>query len=59
MGYINKDKIPKSVGNMMGATLLSAISAYFEDPKHQQEFEEWKKERAADKQGGKVIPMEK
>lgn len=46
MGYINAQQIPKSEGNMMASLLFSSISNYFADPKHQQEFEQWKKERA-------------
>ena len=43
MGYIEAQQIPKSEGNMMASLLFSSISNYFADPKHQQEFEEWKR----------------
>lgn len=46
MGYINTQQIPKSEGNMMASLLFSSISNYFADPKHQQEFEEWKRRQA-------------
>lgn len=46
MGYIEAQQIPKSEGNMMASLLFSSISNYFADPKHQQEFEEWKRRRA-------------
>lgn len=45
MGYIDVQQIPKSTGNMIGSMLFTSISEYFADPKHQEEFEEWKRER--------------
>lgn len=47
MKYIDKERIPKSEGNVMAATLFSTISNYFADPKHQQEFEEWQRSKGA------------
>lgn len=43
MKNANSQKIPKSEGNMLGSLLLAAISEYFADEKHKQEFEAWQK----------------
>lgn len=45
MKYINLQQVKKSEGNMIGSVLYSSISEYFLDAKHQQEFEEWNKNR--------------
>lgn len=51
MGLIDTKKIPKSEGNMLGSVLLTAITNYFADPKHQQEYEEWLKKRNEENKG--------
>ena len=51
MGLIDTKKIPKSEGNMLGGVLLTAITNYFADPKHQQEYEEWLKKRNEENKG--------
>lgn len=45
MKYINIQQISAIKGSILGGILLPTIKEYFEDPKHQQEFEEWKKNR--------------
>lgn len=46
MKYINKDQIPKYVGNTTAEYwLLPSITDYFTDETHQAEFEEWLKKR--------------
>lgn len=45
--------IPKSEGNMLGSLLLAAISEYFADENHKQEFEAWQKNEKRRKEGGK------
>ena len=54
MKYIEKERISRSEGNVMAAMLLSTISDYFADPKHQQEFEEWKRRQERPQQAAKV-----
>ncbi len=38
-------KIPEIETRILCATLVDAVERYFADPKHQQEFEEWKREQ--------------
>lgn len=45
--------LPKSEGNMLGSLLLAAISEYFADENHKQEFEAWQKNEKRRKEGGK------
>lgn len=59
MGYINAQMIPKSEGNMIGSMILPAISEYFSDPKHQQEFEEWKRSREDKPKRGNLVLVKK
>lgn len=59
MKYIEKERIPKSEGNVMAAMLFSTISEYFADPNNQKEFEKWQRSRADTGKRGKVIPMRK
>lgn len=49
MERINTEQIPESQGNMLAALLLKSITEYYSDSKHQQEFEEWKKNRENNK----------
>lgn len=49
MSYIKIKKIPKSEGNIVARNILFAATEYFEDPRHQREFEEWKKNRDSKK----------
>lgn len=46
MKYINTSQIMNADGSVLGRDLYTAITAYFNDPEHQQEFEDWKKEQA-------------
>jgi len=45
--YVEADKIPKVEGMVMGSLLIGTITDYFRDPKHQKEFEEWKRQQAS------------
>lgn len=46
MTTINPSKIPAVELRCLCATLANAVEAYFSDPEHQRQFEEWQKERS-------------
>lgn len=58
MKYINKKRIPKYEINEMALMISPTIEDYFDDPKHQKEFEEWQRSRST-KQQKNVIPIKK
>ena len=45
---IDTSKIPKLVMGLLCNDLLESVRHYFEDPEHEKEFQEWKKQREAE-----------
>lgn len=46
---IDPSKIPKHIMDSLCRTLLDSMKHYFDDPEHERAFQEWKKQRDAEK----------
>ncbi len=45
MSQIDINKVPESDLNVMARSLITSVTAFFEDPENQRKFEEWQRQQ--------------